>query len=99
MPYDPVTGRRAEIVISPETTVNRMNFGRIYEQSLKAALVELRDFLVTTTGLNEHSPNLKLAVAGLNKDILDTCFRRIERFLEITVKTQYEFYTKLSFHH
>lgn len=95
MPYDPVTGRRAQIVISPETTTNRMNYGRLYEQSLKTAMVELRDWLVNATGLNEYSPNLKDSVINLPKDVLQNCFNRIQRFLEITVEKQYKWYCGL----
>ena len=97
MPYDPVTGIRADIVISPETTVNRMNFGRIYEQTTKAALVTLERFINSETGLNKSTPNLKEQVYKLNKNVLHNCFNRIEIFLEITVEKQYIAYKNMSF--
>lgn len=97
MPYDPITGKRADVVISPETTVNRMNFARVYEQTMKAAMVELEDWLYQRTNLTRTTPGLKEKVIQLDQNTLKDCFDRIEQFLYITVKTQYEWYKSLSF--
>ena len=97
MPYDPVTGLRAQVVISPETTNNRMNYGRIYEQTLKTSMLELRQWLINKTGLDEKSPNLKDSIIHLPKEVLQECFDRIQRFLEITVDKQFHWYKSLDF--
>lgn len=46
MPYDPITGIRADICIGVNSTFNRMNQGQTYEVSLKAAMLELKQWYV-----------------------------------------------------
>lgn len=94
MPYDPVTGRRAEIVISPETTINRMNYGRIFEHSFKGAMLGLTDKLKEITGLNKDTSK---QVYNLDNNKLEACFNLIDKFLEIASEKHSLFYKSLSF--
>ena len=94
MPYDPVTGRRAEIVISPETTINRMNYGRLFEHAFKGAMLELEDKIKAITGLNKETCK---EVYKLDKNKLNECFKLIDRFLEITSDTHSKIYKSFSF--
>lgn len=97
MPFDPVTGRRADIVISPETPTNRMNKSQNFEHGMKAAMVELEDWLKEKTGLNNDTPALRERVIRLPRDIQEACFNRISRFLEITTDKHFKLYQTYTF--
>lgn len=83
MPFDPVTGVRADIIIPTESPFNRMNLGAVYEQTIKAAMVELKDWVEYTTGFNKDTPNLKEQVARLNPTLMDEVLEHVGNFYTI----------------
>ena len=97
MPYDPITGIRADICIGVNSTFNRMNQGQTYEVSLKAAMLELKQWVCNTVNLNESTPNLRDKVIRLPRDVLEPIFARLERFYEICSNKHYDFYKSMSF--
>ena len=96
LPYDPVTGIRAEIAISGETTYNRMNSGRQHEQEVKSAMLELERYISQVTGLTKDTPGLREKVLNLKADIKRDIFNRIELFLDIMTVVQHDEYVKWS---
>lgn len=97
MPFDPITGETADIVISTETTTNRTNPARFNEQTLKASMREMERWLEKTTGVQHQGANIARAIQQLPKEVLDACFAHIEGYLGIVTPTQYEWYRQLSY--
>ena len=84
-------------VIGVNSTFNRMNQGQTYEVSLKAAMLELKQWVCNTVNLNESTPNLRDKVIRLPRDVLEPIFARLERFYEICSNKHYDFYKSMSF--
>lgn len=84
MPYDPVTGVRADILVPVESPTNRMNYGCEYELTLKAAMRELKENLHNMLGLPKDTPNLKVKLyQEVDKDTLYQAVDYLGRFYQI----------------
>lgn len=57
MPVDEA-GNRADIIMDPNSTVSRMNLGRLYEHYINAAARDMQKRLVQQLGFNPHAPDL-----------------------------------------
>ena len=97
MPVDPVTGRRAQIMFSPETVTNRMNPGVINEMGLKDAMVDLREEVILMLGGDIHKLRNKVNFNRIPTDIMSKAIARVERFYEIVSEKHHQWFSSLNF--
>lgn len=88
----PVTknGLRADVIMDPAATVNRMNFARKYEQYLNSVKYDLELDLKRMLGIlpQDDAFIIKDKINSANKDILNTVLERLNRYHDIVSPKQ-----------
>lgn len=68
MPYDPVTGKRADVVMDPLSTWGRMNTGRLYEQFTNAAGDHVQKTVCEILGFTPGQKGLEPQLTKMMRD-------------------------------
>ena len=71
MPYDPVTGRLADIVIDPDSTVNRQNVQREVKRRINIAILDVQAIIADIMGYGKLIPETK------SRDLLVEYYRKV----------------------
>lgn len=91
MPVD-ANGVRAEAIMDGMATVNRMNFGRLYEHYINAASFGLAQEISRTLGVEGTARDLYKQLARLEQDqpaVVDQAWSRLMRYYEIVTPTMH----------
>lgn len=97
MPFDPVTGERADIVISPETTNNRINYGRLWEQGLNACRVNVERQLAGMLNVDKSRGAIREQLRRVPRDVMEKAHTMIETFLAMGFSIQLQEYQKMTY--
>lgn len=98
MPVDK-SGKRADIIMDGSATVNRMNFGRKYEQYFNSVKYDLENELRNALGVIRNDPiNItKSKVFNTDKKLLESVLERLNGYHDIVNPKQGEWMRNLPF--
>lgn len=93
MPVDE-EGNRADIIVSPESTVSRMNYGRLYEPFINAASRDVMKRIVNKLGVDRADPEWMLvkkltALEVENPALVDEVWNYLMGYYAITSPLQH----------
>lgn len=98
MPVDE-DGNRADIVMDPNSTVSRMNIGRLYEQYVNAASRDVIKRLRALTGISkeEKHPCVRvIEIADRNKKLFNDAFNYLLGYYKIISPAQFHLYNSIA---
>lgn len=95
MPKD-INGISAEMIQAPDSTISRMNIGRLYEMYIARASREVKMKISNDIIAINDVDNLSSTIDTLSSDMVDSLFNTVLRFLKIIGTKQYVKYKSLT---
>lgn len=94
MPIDE-NGNRADMVMDPNSTISRMNIGRLYEQYINAASRDVALKIRTDLGVDQHEKGLATRIIDMtakNPDLIDRSWNYLMGYYAIVSPQMYEWF-------